>query len=237
MENHMRFYEAMRAVPKEAQKSFNNGKFSGTDINPMWRIKILTEQFGPCGIGWYTEPVSRHMEQAEDGTTCAFVSINLYIKVDGEWSKPIYGEGGNTFATKTKAGYLSVSDEAFKMAYTDAISNAAKALGCGADIWFEKDRTKYDLQQERAQEGKQPTTQPAAQPTNTAQPAAPAETVDMRIIRLIAQANSCTTADEVMAIYNANTDLWANEKFKEPIIAIGTKLRKAEAKAKEGGAA
>lgn len=220
MKENMKYYEAMRAVPKEAQKSFNNGKFSGTDINPMWRIKKMTELFGPCGIGWYTEPVSRHMEQAEDGTTCAFVSINLYIKVDGEWSKPIYGEGGNTFATKTKAGYLSVSDEAFKMAYTDAISNAAKALGCGADIWFEKDRTKYDLQQERAQAAPQPA------------PAQPAMT-DMDIAKLVAQANSCKTADEVMKIYNDHKELWSNEKFSKPIIAIGKAKREQE----KGGAA
>ena len=41
MEN-MEIYERVRSVPKEAQKQFNNGKFSGTDINPMWRIKKLT---------------------------------------------------------------------------------------------------------------------------------------------------------------------------------------------------
>ena len=221
----MRFYEAMRAVPKEAQKAFNNGKFSGTDINPMWRIKKMTELFGPCGIGWYTEPVSRHMEQAEDGTTCAFVSINLYIKVDGEWSKPIYGEGGNTFATKTKAGYLSVSDEAFKMAYTDAISNAAKALGCGADVWFEKDRTKYDLQQERAQAAPQSAKPAPAQPAQ--------QTTDMQIVALIAEANACETADEVMVIYNAHKELWSNAKFKDAIIAIGKAKREQE----KGGAA
>jgi hypothetical protein len=37
------------------------------------------------------------------------------------------------------------------MALTDALSNATKQLGLGADIWFEKDKqrsTKYDLQQE-----------------------------------------------------------------------------------------
>ena len=214
MNNNMQFYDAMRAVPKEAQKSFNNGKFSGTDINPMWRIKKMTELFGPCGIGWYTELVFRHMEQAEDGTTCAFVAINLYIKVDGEWSKPIYGEGGNTFATKTKAGYLSVSDEAFKMAYTDAISNATKALGCGADIWFEKDRTKYDLQQERAQ---------------VAQPAQPKN--DMDILKLIAEVNACTTSTDVTKIWNAHPELKSNEAFKAAVAARGKEL-----KAKEGAA-
>lgn len=221
----MRFYEAMRAVPKEAQKSFDNGKFSGTDINPMWRIKILTEQFGPCGIGWYTEVVNREMITASDGKTmCAFIGINLFIKIDGEWSKPIYGEGGNTFVAfvrpKQKEPYLSITDEAFKMAYTDAISNAAKALGCGADIWFEKDRTKYDLQQERAQEGKQP-----------ARPAQP--TSEMEIVKLIADANACKTADEVMAIYNSHKELWSNPKFKDPIIAIGKAKREQE----KGGAA
>ena len=48
--DNLAFYNAGRSVPPEAQKSFNNGKFSGTDINPMWRIKKLTELFGhPSG--------------------------------------------------------------------------------------------------------------------------------------------------------------------------------------------
>lgn len=147
----MKIYEALRNVPENAQKKFNNGKFSGTDINPMWRIKKMTEQFGACGLGWYYEVVNRNTLTAEDGTICTFIGINLFVKVNDEWSKPIYGEGGNTFSTKTKSGYLSVSDEAYKMALTDALSNATKQLGLGADIWFEKDKqrsTKYDRQQE-----------------------------------------------------------------------------------------
>jgi len=137
-------YEKLRAVPKEAQKQFNNGKFSGTDINPMWRIKKMTEVFGMCGIGWYVEVVNREMIKADNGEQSAFVSVNLYIKDEksGEWSKPIYGEGGNSYEKVTRNG-ISVSDEAFKMAYTDAIGNAAKMLGLGADIWFANDKTKY----------------------------------------------------------------------------------------------
>ena len=41
----MSIYEQGRSVPPEAQKPFSNGTFSGTDINPMWRIKKLTEIF------------------------------------------------------------------------------------------------------------------------------------------------------------------------------------------------
>ena len=53
MEN-LHYYEKFRNVPAEAQKSIGGGRLKGmTDINPMWRIKVLTEQFGVCGFGWY----------------------------------------------------------------------------------------------------------------------------------------------------------------------------------------
>jgi hypothetical protein len=131
------YYNAGREVPKEAQKPFNNGKFQGTDINPMWRIKKLTELFGPAGIGWYVDDVVERSE-IHGETTISIVTLNLYVKVNGEWSKPIYGTGGNTLLRKGVA-----SDEGYKMAYTDALSVACKALGIGADIWYANDRTKY----------------------------------------------------------------------------------------------
>lgn len=143
----LRFYEAGRAVPPEACKSFNNGKFSGTDINPMWRIKKLTEMFGPAGIGWYYEVISERSERLNDDTVIAIVDLNLYIKDGGEWSKPIYGTGGNQLVSKTKNG-TSTSDEGYKMALTDALSVACKALGIGADVYFEKDKTKYTQPQD-----------------------------------------------------------------------------------------
>ena len=144
----MDIYEAGRKVPQEAQKAFNNGKFSGTDINPMWRIKKLTELFGPCGVGWYTsDVVERYEEHGE--VTMAIVDLNLYVKVNGEWSKPIYGTGGNVLLRKG-----SPSDEGYKMAYTDALSVACKALGIGADIYFSTDKTKYTKEVQPAHETK-----------------------------------------------------------------------------------
>lgn len=138
----MEIYEAGRSVPPEAQKSFSNGSFSGTDINPMWRIKKLTELFGPSGIGWYTEVLSERAETYGE-TVMAIVDINLYVKVDGEWSKPIFGTGGNLLVQATKSG-ARPSDEGYKKAYTDALSIACKALGIGADIWYSKDPTASD---------------------------------------------------------------------------------------------
>lgn len=138
----MDIYNRVRSVPDEAKKAISAGRLKGmTDINPMWRIKKLTEEFGPCGIGWWTKVTDRWKETVGD-ETCAFVDLELYIKVGDEWSRPITGSGGSKLATKERSG-VYVSDECYKMAETDALSVACKKLGIGADVYFSADRTKY----------------------------------------------------------------------------------------------
>jgi|WetSurMetagenome_2_1015567.scaffolds.fasta_scaffold109784_4 hypothetical protein len=156
MSNNLDLYNKVREVPEEAAKSIDNGKLKGyTDINPMWRIKVLTEQFGICGIGWKTKTIRKWIEEGANGEKSAFCDIELYIKVDGIWSEAIEGNGGNSFVSlQNKKIYennkmtgtekvLVSSDECFKMAYTDALSVACKAIGIGADVYFKNDRSKY----------------------------------------------------------------------------------------------
>ena len=116
----------------------------------MWRIKALTEQFGPCGIGWKYTITDKRLENGANNEVSAFVDIDLYIKVDGEWSDAIPGTGGSAFVASERNG-LYTSDECFKMALTDAISVACKALGFGADVYWAKDATKYTPRPERQQ--------------------------------------------------------------------------------------
>lgn len=142
MEN-MQIYEAVRNVPETAKRAITGGRLKGkTDINPMWRIKALTEQFGPCGIGWKYDIAKQWTEPGANGEVAAFVNINLYIKVNGEWSEAIPGTGGNMFVAK-ESNSNRTSDECFKMALTDAISVSCKALGFGADVYWDTDSTKY----------------------------------------------------------------------------------------------
>jgi hypothetical protein len=143
--DNLKLYENLKIVPKEAQKAFNNGRFSGTDINSMWRIKKLTETFGVCGIGWYVDILEQWIETGKEEEKIANVKVALYIKQENEWSKPIIGIGGNKLATyEKKKEEVYVSDECYKMAYTDAIGSACKMLGMGADIYWSEDRTKYN---------------------------------------------------------------------------------------------
>lgn len=140
--SNMHYYDKFRSVPKEACKEIGAGKLKGfTDINPMWRIKMLTEQFGPCGFGWYIAD-EEHWTETIGNETGAFCKVALRVKVGDQWSEPIIGIGGSKLAGKGKGDGLD--DEAFKMAYTDAISIACKNLGMAADIYYAKDRTKYN---------------------------------------------------------------------------------------------
>lgn len=151
MNDNLKLYNAVRKCPENALKEIKAGRLKGmSDINPMWRIQMLTEQFGICGIGWYYDIVRQWTEQGANGETAAFVNINLYIKNDGEWSKPIEGTGGSMLIANERSG-AHTSDECYKMALTDAISVACKALGFAADVYWQTGRSKYSADEEQAE--------------------------------------------------------------------------------------
>ena len=171
--NNLELWEKVRSCPIEAQKSIGAGRLKGmTDVNPVWRIKTLTEQYGPCGIGWYAPITEKWIDEGAKGEKVVNVQIDLYVKKDGEWSKPIQGIGGSRLIESETAG-LHTNDEAYKMAYTDAISVACKALGIAANIYWDKDTTKYTKPTSKAEDSK-PVEAPKAE-AKTAPPVAEAK--------------------------------------------------------------
>lgn len=147
-------YNKLKVVPAEAIKPIQNGRLKGkSDINPMWRIKTMTEHFGVCGIGW-KYVITKQWTETYGTETKAYCNIDLFVKVDGQWSDAIQGTGGSSEVTMERNGSY-VSDECYKMALTDALSVAMKALGVGADIYFEKGKSmdyssKYAMQEDLA---------------------------------------------------------------------------------------
>jgi hypothetical protein len=111
-----------RPNPKALKAFQRSGGFKGTAINPMYTLHTVTEAFGPCGLGWgMTRPEFQ------------IVGSNVYCTV-GVWhsareSETVWGVGGEALTGRG-------DDEAFKKAYTDALSNALKHLGANADIYF-----------------------------------------------------------------------------------------------------
>ena len=170
----MKLYNFFRECPEAAQKPITAGRLKGkTDINPMWRLKKLTEVFGPCGFGWTVRIVRTWLEDGAEKVRMndrgeilernrertANVEIALKVKHNGEWSEEIAGIGGAMFLELENRGF-NTEDEAYKKAYTDAISVACKALGIAADIYFAKDPdSKYQTEDQTP-----PQTPPQIQP-------------------------------------------------------------------------
>lgn len=224
MEN-MEIYKRVQSVPANAQKPIQAGRLRGkTDINPMWRIKTLTEVFGAVGFGWYYDIVKQWTENGANGEISAFCNINLYVKSGDEWSKPIQGTGGASYIAAEKNG-LYTSDECFKMALTDAISVACKALGVGADIYWNADsENKYtndynNTPQTNAQPAQQAANNTRVNGRAAAQNAAQrntaaSQTVIETITRLITETNTDTAKFLAFFKVNAVQDLTAEQAKK-----------------------
>jgi hypothetical protein len=156
MSDNLNIWNKLKAVPSAAKKKIFAGRLKGmTDIKPQWRLQMMTEQFGPVGIGWYYEPIKKWTEEC-GGEISAHVDLNLYLKDGDNWSAPIFGTGGAMLLSmeKTKEYDKPIyefpglkpyhSDEAYKMATTDALSVAMKQLGVAADVYMGLSDSKYD---------------------------------------------------------------------------------------------
>ena len=158
-EKNLEIYNNLKTPPKGALKTIQAGRLKGmTDIKPQWRILAMTEQFGACGIGWYTDNVQFDYQKTDGGEVVCNCRLNLFIKVGEEWSKPIFGTGGSKLVAQ-ESTKLYVSDEAEKMAMTDALSVAMKAIGVAGDIYLGYSDSKYEPNNQQKEEPKNTTKQ------------------------------------------------------------------------------
>lgn len=139
-------WDALAKTDPAHTKSFSRaGGFKGTAIKPIWIVRRLTEQFGPCGTGWGMGKPEFQVVQSGD-------EILVYCTVScwhGDRENEFYGVGGDKVAVKRQAGTFN-DDEAFKKAFTDAVGNAFKFIGIGADVHMGLfDDSKYVQQMER----------------------------------------------------------------------------------------
>lgn len=135
--HNLRFYSQGCKVPEDALKPIRAGRLKGmSDVNPMWRMKRMTEIFGPIGFGWRYEIVKQWTETYGNEVKC-FCNIHLFVRdpETKEWSEAIPGNGGSAIVSMESKGAY-VNDEAYKMALTDALSIAMKPLGIGGEIWY-----------------------------------------------------------------------------------------------------
>ena len=218
--SNLEYYNRLKVVPPEALRTIQSGRLRGkNDINPMWRIKTMTENFGICGIGW-KYVITKQWTETFGSEVKAYCNIDLFIKVNGEWSDAIQGTGGSSEVTIERNGAY-VSDECYKMALTDALSVAMKALGVAADVYFEKGKylidhdSKYDLVDSQAA---QQTAQTQQQSQATAQPAQPQYHPD-NLSEALEMVKRCVNRDNLKWVMGTYMPLNSNAQFMQALSA------------------
>lgn len=137
--------------PKHTKPFKRSGGFSGTSIKPIWSYRKMTEEFGPCGEGWGINEPSFQVVSGSDGEVLVYCTVSIW---HGTAEKLVFGVGGDKAVVKQSSGLRS-DDEAFKKAFTDAITNALKMIGVGADVHmglFDDDKYVNSMKEEFAEE-------------------------------------------------------------------------------------
>ena len=104
-----------------------------TTIDPMYQIQMMTDLFGPVGLGWKYKVDYKYI----DGLVFAEVTIKYFTN---EWHE--YGPVCSVQNLSKSNNKLD--DEAPKKAMTDAMTKAFSHLGMSADVFLGKfDDSKY----------------------------------------------------------------------------------------------
>ena len=154
-----------RTDPSHTKQFARSGGFKGTAIKPIWSFFRMTEQFGSCGEGWGVGEPTFQVVAGPEGEVLVYCTTSVWYRNEpSEQPRTVYGVGGDKAVGKNKYG-LSSDDEAFKKAFTDAITNALKLIGVGADVHmglFDDSKYVQSMKEEFAEKPVAPTKSSAA---------------------------------------------------------------------------
>ena len=142
MGNKALWNRAFTTDPK-AVKAITGKQYNGNSPKPYWIVERLTDEFGPCGIGWGFTILSDRIERFSDTDSLHIAAVRMWYVFDGK-------RGELEQIGQTKASYLSskdkfiVDEDAPKKSVTDALVKCASYLGFAGDIFSGRwDDSKY----------------------------------------------------------------------------------------------
>lgn len=132
-ENKKLWARAFTTDPK-AVKPITGKDYAGNSPKPYWIIERLTDEFGPCGIGWGFNVVNERFERFSDVDSLHIALVRFWYVFDG-----VRGELEQVGQTKasymTSKGTFKIDEDAPKKSVTDALVKCASYLGFAGDIF------------------------------------------------------------------------------------------------------
>jgi len=138
MIDNMKHWKKLSKSDPKYLKKVTFGARSFTAIDPQYQVRLMTEEFGPVGIGWGWRSHLEHVTLSNgDVTVLAHVSVWI-----GDQEQR-FGDfvGCRKFFDAAKG---RLAEDAPKMAVTDGLTKALSHVGCNADVFLgEMDGNKY----------------------------------------------------------------------------------------------
>jgi hypothetical protein len=126
-----------------AVKEITGKQYRGNSPKPYWIVERLTDEFGPCGIGWGFTILNERFERFSETDSLHVASVRFWYVLDG-----VRGELEQIGQTKasytTSKGSFMLDEDAPKKSVTDALVKCASYLGFAGDIFSGRwDDSKY----------------------------------------------------------------------------------------------
>lgn len=146
--NNLGLWDALKRTDPKATKPFQRaGGFRGTQIDPVFRIQLMTETFGPVGKGWGFEQLEWTIAER-----MVFICLRAWYVDPSTGEKHFTGPqwGGTELVRRNRDGTERPDDEAFKMSTTDALGKCLLQIGVSADVYMGQfDDSKYKDENEQ----------------------------------------------------------------------------------------
>jgi len=149
----------------KAVKPITGKQYNGNSPKPYWIIERLTDEFGPCGLGWGFNILNERIERFNDTDTLHIAVVRLWYMLDGKRGE--LEQIGQTKASYTTSkGSFLLDEDAPKKSVTDALIKCASYLGFAGDIFSGRwDDSKYVAEANREwRERERAATKPEAKP-------------------------------------------------------------------------
>ena len=143
MSNNKALWQRAFTTDPKAVKAITGKQYAGSSPKPYWIVERLTDEFGPCGIGWGFQIINERFERFSDTDSLHVASVRFWYVLDGQRGE--LEQIGQTKASyTTKAGAFMLDEDAPKKSVTDALVKCASYLGFAGDIFSGRwDDSKY----------------------------------------------------------------------------------------------
>lgn len=116
-----------------AVKPITGKQYKGNSPNPYWIVERLTDEFGPCGIGWGFTILSERMERLTERDVLHIAAVRMWYELNGKRGE--FEQIGQTKAVYESKNGTIVDEDAPKKSVTDALVKCASYLGFAGDIF------------------------------------------------------------------------------------------------------